>query len=172
MGNYLRWLLSALFIGLFFVFLQQGVFGMLLPAAAVPNLFVGFVLYLAFFHPSGQGAFLSFLLGLLFDVSSGGLLGPWASVFVLSYGVLALISDRIFIEARFALGLIALFVTLAFHGLYWLITFDVTYSNPNRLIEVAGQAVASAVAAPFVISAVQAWRRRFISDRSSYSRVR
>ena len=58
------------------------------------------LVYLAFYEVSTFGAALAFLLGLQLDVSSAKLLGPWAGSFVLVYGFLGPLSQRIFIDTR------------------------------------------------------------------------
>ena len=73
-----------------------------LPVSLVPQLVVVLVVSLAFSEVSVFGCVMTFVLGLLMDFSSAMLVGPWAGALVVVYGVLAVLSHRLFIESGVA----------------------------------------------------------------------
>lgn len=90
---------AFLLFGLGCLVLQGGVLKVLLPGIVVPNLLLITVVYLAFFDVSIGGAILAFCLGLIADFGSGILLGPAAGSFVAVYGILSVLSQRLFIDS-------------------------------------------------------------------------
>lgn len=81
------------------LFLQSSILELMIPSTMVPNLCILLVMFLAFHEATVIGAFLAFMIGLLFDFSSGTLVGPAAGAFVSLFGILALMSRRVFIES-------------------------------------------------------------------------
>jgi rod shape-determining protein MreD len=77
--------------------LQSTVLPETLPAYCVPNFMLMVIVFLGFFEVSIMGVFLSFTVGLVFDLFSGTLLGPWAGSFVFVYAVLAIFAQRLFV---------------------------------------------------------------------------
>ena len=86
--------------GLVAIFLQSSglrFFGATVPT---PNFLIMITVFLAFYEISVLGATLAFVLGLLLDMASGGvLLGPSAAALVVVYIALASLTQRIFVES-------------------------------------------------------------------------
>ena len=90
--------LVAVMIG---VFIQSSLLGAFLPKMLVPNFVLIVGVFLAFFESTVFGAFLAFLAGLTFDLYSGILLGPWAGSLAVVFGMLTLLSRRMFVDSPF-----------------------------------------------------------------------
>lgn len=109
----------VLIIGLLSLFLQGTVFKTLLPESSiVPNLMLIVVAYLAFHEASVLGLLLSFMLGLLFDLGSGALLGPWAGAFVVVFMLLTSMTQRIFVDSPLTAFVAVLLGALVAQGIY------------------------------------------------------
>lgn len=116
--------LLVLLFGLIFVLLQ-GMFRHLVgEGVPVPNLVLLLVVFLALHEGSLAGAVLAFLLGLELDLASGVLVGPWAGACVASFGVLASVSQRIFIDSRFVAVLAAFACSIISSVLYLFVVFE------------------------------------------------
>lgn len=94
------------------VFLQGTLLHVFLPDYLIPNFLVIIIVYLAFYEPNSRGAFLAFWVGLIFDFSSGILLGPWAGAAVVIFGIFSALSQRIFVESVLAAFLAVLVSSL------------------------------------------------------------
>ncbi len=111
-----RWILVVVLYSLIAFFLQGTLLQIFLPIYLIPHFSLLLVVFLAFYEVSSRGAFLTFLCGLLVDIAAGGVIGPSAAAMLIVYGVLAVISDRIFVES----GLASFTVTFASVVLYQL----------------------------------------------------
>jgi rod shape-determining protein MreD len=108
-----------LVIGIAAMFLQGSVIRAFLPSSAiVPNIMIAVVAFLAFHEVSVLGVALSFFLGLLFDLSSGALLGPWAGAFVLVYAFLSSLTQRVFTDSPLTAFVAVLIGSLVAQGVY------------------------------------------------------
>lgn len=116
--------ITALLLGLAAILIQGCVFKILAADILVPNLVLLVVVYLAFLEPSTGGAFLAFILGLEFDLASGVLLGPWAGAFVLVYGLLVVLLERVLADSPVVIPLAALFGSLVGTITYLLLFFE------------------------------------------------
>ena len=117
-------ILIGIFIGLIALLIQSSALKFLLPDHTVPNFCLVFVVFLAFNEVSITGAVLVFLLGLIFDLSSGVLLGPWAGAFAGTYTILCLISRRVFLDSIPAAFLIILIGSYLSNLLYISLAFQ------------------------------------------------
>lgn len=120
------YILLVLFLGLLSIFLQGTVFRIMLPDFLVPNLTLSIVAFLAFYDNTALGVFLAFFLGIEFDMYSGNpvLIGPSAGSLVLIYGLLASLSQRIYVESPVAIGLISIVCALLHTLIYSLLIFE------------------------------------------------
>ena len=84
----------------------------------VPNFCVLFVVFLSFHEATLVGAFMTFLVGLIFDVSSGVLLGPWSAGFTATFCVLTLLSKRVYLESLPAAVLVGFLSALLSTSIY------------------------------------------------------
>jgi rod shape-determining protein MreD len=130
-----------------------------LPEWFVPQGVLVCVVFLAFYEFSLVGVVLAFLLGLLLDLSSGVLLGPWAGAYVIVYAMFAFLSQRLFVESVVvAMSVVALATVLA-GTVFLLLAFEYQAVTREDMVMLGGQAVASALVAPFVFRVLsRAWR--------------
>ena len=119
-----------------------------IPESFVPQIMVLLVVSLAFSEVNAFGCFMAFGLGLLLDLSSATLIGPWAGAFVVVFGALAVVSQRLFIDSSVAsivISFLAVTITdllyLAMGAEYPIITWDL----PRKI---AGHAFITALIAP------------------------
>lgn len=131
-----------------------------LPEAAVPQLLVVVVVSLAFSEVNAFGSVMAFVLGLLLDFSSAVLIGPWAGSFVIVFGALALLSNRLFIESGVAAMVISGLAVVATNLLYSVLGTEypiMTWEYPQRII---GQAVVTALCAPVLLGVLSRRSRK------------
>ena len=139
----------VLLIGLTLIFFQGTIMHALLPAAVTPNLLIVLVVFLAFYEATVFGTVLVFVLGVILDMYSSSLLvGPWAAAFVTVFGVLALLSQRIFVESFWAAVLSGLLASLLSDLVYLLVVFEF-HPTGTQFVSIAFlSAVATAIVAP------------------------
>ena len=97
--TFVRKMVLVLVLGLLAMLIPGTLIKSLAPSLAAPNLLLILMVYLSFYDGEPGDALLAFLLGLELDLDSLDLLGPWAGAYVLVFGVLVLLSQRIFIES-------------------------------------------------------------------------
>jgi rod shape-determining protein MreD len=112
--------LLALALGLVSILVQGTLIKAIYPGAVVPGLLLILIVFLAFYEPSVFGVGLAFLLGLELDMCSGLLLGPWAGASVIVFGIVASLSQRIFVESPFAV-MMTVFLSSILSNFVWLL---------------------------------------------------
>lgn len=133
----------------------------------VPNFTLMIVVYLGFYEATPLGALLSFILGLELDLSSGILIGPWAGVFTLIFGSLAVLSQRIFIDSALSASVAIFVANMIGSGLYLIVTYSSGSSNARTFWEIVIEAVATAVVAPILFSLLNKKIIKKLNSRSS-----
>lgn len=130
------------------------------PAWFVPQGVLVCVVFLALYEFSLAGVVVAFVLGLLLDMSSGVLLGPWAGSYVIVYALFAFLSQRLFVEsAVVAMSVVAMATVLA-EVVFLLLAFEYQAVTREDVVMLGGQALASALVAPLVFRFLKgAWRR-------------
>ncbi|MCB0329424.1 MAG: rod shape-determining protein MreD [Bdellovibrionales bacterium] len=146
--NGVRLLLVAVFVSILGLSIGSGLIAIGLPRAFVPEFALLYVVFISFYVASSYGTFLAFLCGLIVDISSGQLLGPWAGAFVLSYGAVSLISDRIYVESGFSLVFVTILLTLFSHTVYLLISVDPLTQLFSDWMVIVGKSFTTAFIAP------------------------
>lgn len=112
-------------LGLVAAFIQGTVLRSLMPESMIaPNLLVVVVAFLALYEADAWAAVIVFLLGLELDFSSGGLIGPWAGAFVVVFGLLASLSQRIFVESAITAFVAALLACLGSTLMYIALSYQ------------------------------------------------
>jgi rod shape-determining protein MreD len=131
-----------------------------LPEWLIPQGLLVCVVFLAFYEFSLAGVVMAFLLGLLLDMSSGVLLGPWAGSYVVVYTLFAFLSQRLFVESAIvAMAVVAIGTVLA-GVVFLLLAFEYQSVTRADVAMLCGQAFASALVAPIVFRVLtRAWRR-------------
>jgi rod shape-determining protein MreD len=139
----------------------QGILGHLgLSDNLIPQLLVIGIVSLSFAEVNVFGCMMSFVMGLLLDFSSAILIGPWAGSFVVVYCALALLSRRLFIDSGVAAMVITFGSVVVTNVLSSLLGTEypvLTWEYPQKVL---GQALVTAVIAPFVLGILSRRARR------------
>jgi cell shape-determining protein MreD len=72
----------------------------------IPNLCLIVVIFLGACEVNLLGAVLAFMVGLLLDLSSGQLIGPWSGAFAALFGVLSQGGRKLFLDSWLTIGLV------------------------------------------------------------------
>jgi cell shape-determining protein MreD len=103
---------------------------------------------------------MSFVVGILLDFSSAGLVGPGAGSFVFIFCGLALLSRRLFIDSGLAAMVIAFSAVVVANILFSLFGNEypsLTWEYPQKVL---GQAIVTALIAPLILSLLSRRSRR------------
>ena len=131
-----------------------------IPAWAIPQGLLVCAVFLAFYEFSVFGVMAAFSLGLLLDMSSGVVLGPWAGSYVLVYVLFVFLSQRLFIESKLVAMMVVAFATLVSGGAFLLLAVRFQSFARHDLVTLVGQGAASALITPIVFGVLaKAWRR-------------
>lgn len=122
-------ILLTLAFGLLSVLIQGTLIKALFPGAVVPGLLLVLVVFLAFYETSVLGVVLSFFLGIEYDLCSGLMIGPWAGSFVVVFGVVASLSQRIFVESPVAVMVTVFLSSLLSNFVFLLIVLQVRHTS-------------------------------------------
>jgi hypothetical protein len=125
-----------------------------LPAPLLPQLGVVLVVFLGFHDISIRGAVLAFVVGLMLDLSTGILVGPWAGALVSVYGGLALLSARLFSESRVVVALVSGCAALLAGGVHLLLRIEYWSAAWSDLWLICGQAATTTLVAPLLLGVV------------------
>lgn len=152
----LRRFLLTFALALIALLLQGTLLRLILPSLLVPNLILTIVVFLSFFDVTTFGAFLAFLVGLILDMGSGNhLLGPWAGASVVIFGVLASLSQRIFVESSFTA--IVIVASSCFFGsiVFSIMVFQFQSDHHWQLVSVLMQSVVTGALAPLILPLIK-----------------
>lgn len=147
----MRFFLLMLFFVLLSLFLQSTLLQALLPHFLVPQLTILPVVFLAFTSISFSSTAASFLIGLLVDISSAVLLGPYAGGYVATYGLIAVISQRLFIESRLVAALVSGFASILADILFVLISYEFRPLNPSVGWDILSRGIVTALIGPVIL---------------------
>jgi rod shape-determining protein MreD len=131
-----------------------------IPAWATPQGLLVCVVFLAFYEFSVTGGVVAFILGLLLDMSSGIVLGPWAGSYTLLYTLLAFISQRLFVESRLVAMVVVAGSTFLAGGAFLALAYEYQVISKDDVITLLGQGMTSAlVTAPIFAAMSRVWKR-------------
>ncbi len=148
---------------------QASILGAFLPAYLMPQLMLLLVVFFGFYEATVLGVALSFAAGVILDLASGLIVGPWAAAFVLVHGGLAGLSQRLFVESTFAAITTTFLSCLGADLVYALLVFEFQAVDVFQLAQFFGQACATAVLSPLLFKPFRkVWtkRERSISRRA------
>jgi rod shape-determining protein MreD len=129
-----------------------------IPPYLLPQLLVLLIVFLSFTEMSVFGSFLAFSLGLILDFSSTILIGPWAGAMVAAYGILALLSQRLFIDSP-VVAIVTTFTAVVFVNLlYMALAYEYRPAEWAYVAQALGEAFVTALMAPLVFGFL---KRRF-----------
>lgn len=168
----LRLFLVAIFVSTIALVIESVLLAIGLPVELIPELVLVFVVYLSFFQTNSYGALLAFMCGLMIDMSSGHLLGPWAGAYVLAFGVISIISDRIFVESSISLSTVAALLTLLTHVIYLLISMDSFSELYSAGMLLFGKALCTALVTPLFFPLLRRVLRFSQGEPSTIGRMR
>jgi rod shape-determining protein MreD len=166
MKTFLKAPLICLVLTLFSLLLQSSVLQMMPFLSLVsPNLPLCIVIYLALFDGSTFAAVTVFLVGIIYDLHSGNLIGPWASAFLVIFGIVSALAQRLLVESSIALSLIvAVCVTIA-SIIYGALSVHGIQAPSRTVLVVLGEAFGSAVCMPLMVliirRGIEGRRRRY-----------
>lgn len=145
----IRHTLTVLATALFFVFLQATIFGTFFPRWMIPNLCLVIVLYLGVYQSTALGALLAFLVGILLDLSSGQLLGPWGAAFVAIFGLLSQGGKKLFIDSSLTVVAVTFVAAIVGQVIYLLLLSQFAFSWRDFFSSsMFGAAISTALIAP------------------------
>ncbi|MFO0415809.1 MAG: rod shape-determining protein MreD [Pseudomonadota bacterium] len=131
-----------------------------IPAWLVPQALVACVVFVAFHECSLLGVITAFILGLLLDMNSAVVLGPWAGAYVLVYAILVFLSQRLFIDSMVVAMTVVGLASLLAGGVFLMLAFEYQSLSLEDLYMLGGQSIASALVAPLVFAALsRIWKR-------------
>ncbi len=144
----------ALVAGLMGLFVQATLIHSAFPAAIAPDFILVLVVLLALRERSLPFLFLAFLLGILSDFASGQFLGLNSAGMVVAFGLVGVISTRVYAERSLAIAFITFVCSIAksavcFVMLMIYISADVVTSSLWRVVFI--EALLSALAAPILL---------------------
>jgi rod shape-determining protein MreD len=130
------------------------------PGWAIPQGLLICVVFLACYEFSVVGALTVFLLGLLLDMSSGVVLGPWSGSYVLVYVLFAFLSQRLFVESKLVAMLVVICATLCAGSVFLLLAVRFQSIAHDDFFTLAGQGCFSALCTPAIFSVLRRmWKR-------------
>lgn len=164
-------MLRVLLTGFVALLAQGGLAQLGLPAIVLPQLMLLVVVGAAFSGSNVPGVVAAFLLGLLLDLSSAVLVGPWAGAFVTVYAGLALISQRLFIESGLVAAFVAFVAAIVAGTFFALLSPQSDLAMWRHIAQIMSQAAVTAVLAPWIVALVAkpAQRRAASTIRNSSS---
>lgn len=147
-------LLKKIFVPILLTLLAVTVQGSLLrfvlPNFPIPNLVVILVVFFGFYEVTAFGALLVFLIGIEMDLCSGVLLGPSAGAYSITFGILAALSTRLFVESGFAVVLAVFGSSLISSTVYLLLVYQFAPTAGRSFTIIFIEAVSTAVLAPLI----------------------
>ena len=149
--NIIKKFLLIIILALVILFLQGGILKPLLPNILMPNLFLIIVIYLSFYETNVLGLIFSFVLGLLYDISTSTLLGPYAASFVTIYTRFAIFSGRIFIDTTISLIIITAISSIICDIIYMILIFTFLPDKNNISFEILLGSISTAIISPIMI---------------------
>ena len=102
------------------------------------------------------GVFVVFLLGLELDLCSAHLLGPWAGAFVVTFGLIAAMSQHVFVESPLAVALVVGASTIVSTLVYAGLVYEFKPAGAISFWGLFGEALITAVIGPILFIGVRA----------------
>jgi|GEM_PF-2011903 len=131
-----------------------------LPPWGIPQSVVVCVVFLAFYDRTGLGALTAFIAGLVLDLSSATLLGPWAGACVAAFAALAFLSQRLFIESTAVAMMVTAMTAVVVACVYILLALKYQAISGADITMLVGQAISSALIAPLLIGVMKRLNKR------------
>lgn len=163
----IRLIVSVIAFSFAGLILQGVVLHSLLPVYLIPNFLLIAVVFLGFHEVSVLGVVLAFLCGLIFDLFSGTLIGPWSGSFVFVYALLALFAQRLFTRSLSTVVLSVFLANVIATALYFALLYQFQ-SIEGRLFSISLiESLSSALVAPLVFTLLNRLAVGSVQKRSS-----
>ncbi len=146
----IRLIVGTLLFAFFSLVLQGVVLHAALPAYMIPNFVLVLVVFIGFYEVSVLGVVLAFLCGILFDLFSGTLIGPWSGSFVFIYVLLALFAQRLFTHSKSTVIISVFIANIISTTLYFALLYQFQPLRGSLFSVSVIESLSSAVVAPFV----------------------
>ena len=163
-----------LLLGALALVVQGTILKSIFPELVTPVFVISLVVFLGFYEASALGAVLAFVLGLQLDMFTGILLGPWAAAFVVTFFVLASLSQRLFVDSALAAFVVVCAACMLSSTIYILLFFKLEAISWLVVWRLLIEAFVSALFAPFLLRLVRRLllkRERSSSNRFSSARI-
>jgi rod shape-determining protein MreD len=147
--------LMSIGVALLLLILQSLAIHLGVPAWLMPQGLLVCAVFLAFYEFSVRAACAAFCIGLLLDMSSAVLLGPWAGAYVLVYLCVAFLSQRLFVESRVVAMFVVAGSAVLATGIFLVLSSTREVSWGEFGFMVLGQALASAAVTPLIFAALR-----------------
>lgn len=135
------------------LFFQGSVIHGNFPGAVLPDLVLVYVVYLALRFHNLSALFVAFLLGLLVDVLSARLLGPFAASYVLAYLAVYILVGRLFAKKLLVFAAIVFLASLFKSSMYLSIVYLYQIQHlSSSFIVMFLEALYTALLSPIVLS--------------------
>lgn len=154
--------------------IQAAILEPLLPSFPNLNIVLPLVIAIATIQPTPIGALGAFLAGLLSDIGIGLVLGPQAGAAVVVWLLIALVSNRVFVESKITLIILALVASTTFSLARLAFTLQFLPSATQSMGSIIGEATFTAVVTILVTPALRSLLspKQFESQRDFPSRRR
>lgn len=141
--------------------LQAAIVYPMFPGLPNINFLLPLVIAIATVQPTVAGAIAAFCAGLLSDIAVGLVLGPQAGAAVVVWLVIALLSNRVFIESKLTLIVLALLAATVFSLARLAFTLQFVSEATQSIGSILGEASLTAI----IAIAVTPTLRRLLSPR-------
>jgi rod shape-determining protein MreD len=169
--NKLVQIFAVLGLGLVAIFLQGSLLRIFLPDFLAPNLIISIVVFLAFYNNSPFGALLTFILGIELDLYGGNpsLIGPSAGALVLAFGIIASVSQRVYLESSFAIGVMAWVSSLVYTVIYSILIFEFNDAAARYFSFSISNSFVTGLLTPLIFKLINKTRRGKKVSRGAHS---
>lgn len=147
----LKKFLIILLFAFMMLFFEGQVLKQILPSMFIPNTFLLIVIFLSFREVNILGLVFSFLLGLIYDISTSNLLGAYAASFTTIYTIFAIFSGRIFIDTTISLIIICAISSVICDIIYTILIYTFLPHIDNISFYMLFGGISTAICSPFVM---------------------
>ncbi len=159
--------LLFLLIGWLLLILQTTLLKFLSLGVVLPNLVLLTVLYLGLFHRFHRGCALTFFLGYLMDLFSGGPTGLYIFLYLGSFSLAQMIREMFYLKSRLFQIIFILIFSLGndffLFLLFWVFSSPVNFS-PSLLKWIILQGIYNASVGPFLFLLLERVNQRFLRN--------
>jgi rod shape-determining protein MreD len=128
-------LTMAFLCGMGLLLIQNLLLPLFLGDRFAPNLITILVVFITMYHSNQLGLFIVFLLGVLLDLTYAELLGVWSGAYIVTFSVLLLLSQHLFVESRMVVFIATTFCALLTEVLYLLISGKFPLLDPLFVLQ-------------------------------------